>query len=63
VFAVEPLPADSPLWAMPNVIISPHVAGMRADYVARLTDILVDNLGRYSRGEPLRNVVDFTRGY
>ena len=63
VFAVEPLPRESPLWTLPNVIITPHIAGMRADYVARFTDIVVDNLGRFSRGEPLRNLVDFARGY
>ena len=63
VFEVEPLPRESPLWTMPNVIVTPHIAGMRTDYIARLTDILADNLDRYARGERLRNVVDFTRGY
>jgi phosphoglycerate dehydrogenase-like enzyme len=48
---------------MPNVIVTPHISGMRADYVERFTDILVDNLQRFDRGEALRNVVDFDRGY
>ena len=63
VFSVEPLPADSPLWAMPNVIITPHIAGMREDYDECLLDICVDNLQRFASGEPLRNVVDLARGY
>jgi len=63
VFAVEPLPQDSPLWTMRNVIVTPHIAGMRADYGERFTDILVENLSLYSRHEMLRNVVDFTSGY
>jgi phosphoglycerate dehydrogenase-like enzyme len=63
VFAVEPLPQDSPLWTLANVIVTPHIAGMRADYGERFTDILVENLGLYSRREKLRNVVDFTSGY
>ena len=63
VFAVEPLPQDSPLWTMRNVIVTPHIAGMRADYGERFTDILVENLSLYSRRETLRNVVDFTSGY
>ncbi len=63
VFAVEPLPQDSPLWSMPNVIVTPHIAGMRDDYTALFTDILVENLGRFDRGEPMLNVVDFARGY
>lgn len=63
VFAVEPLPPESPLWTMPNVIVTPHIAGMRDDYGAQFTAIFADNLGRYARGEPMRNVVDPARGY
>jgi phosphoglycerate dehydrogenase-like enzyme len=63
VFAVEPLPQDSPLWAMRNVMVTPHIAGMRADYGERFMDILVENLSLYSRRETLRNVVDFSAGY
>jgi phosphoglycerate dehydrogenase-like enzyme len=63
VFAVEPLPADSRLWTLPNVIVTPHIAGMRTDYEERLIDIFVDNLARFERGEALRNRVEPERGY
>jgi phosphoglycerate dehydrogenase-like enzyme len=54
----EPLPADSPLWDSPNVLLSPHSAASLDRYVDSLFDLFADNLGRYVRGEPLRNVVD-----
>jgi phosphoglycerate dehydrogenase-like enzyme len=63
VFEVEPLPADSPLWTLPNVIVTPHIAGMREDYEERFIDIFLDNLGRFARNAPLRNLVDVNRGY
>ena len=63
VFEEEPLPPASPLWALPNVIITPHIAGEPADYARRVADVFVDNAVRFRRGEPLRNVVDFERGY
>ena len=63
VFEEEPLPADSPLWALPNALLTPHVAGEPADYARRVAEIFVDNLTRFRRGEPFRNVVDFERGY
>jgi len=63
VFDEEPLPADSPLWALPNVILTPHVAGEPADYARRVADVFLDNVARWRRHEPLRNVVDFERGY
>jgi phosphoglycerate dehydrogenase-like enzyme len=63
VFAVEPLPTSSPLWSMPNVIITPHLAGMSADYEERMVRSFLDNLARYRRGEPLLNRVDLSRGY
>ena len=63
VFAVEPLPADSPLWAMPNVIVTPHMAGNPGRYEERAAAIFVDNYGRFRAGEPLRNQVDLDRGY
>jgi D-2-hydroxyacid dehydrogenase (NADP+) len=62
-FSMEPLPEDSPLWNMQNVIITPHVAGFTPRYMERLTDLFCDNLRRFMNGEPLINVVDKSRGY
>ncbi len=57
VMVTEPLPSESPLWSHPSVILTPHnSAGGFARY-ERYDDLLVDNLGRYARGEPLRNEV------
>jgi phosphoglycerate dehydrogenase-like enzyme len=63
VFEQEPLPGDSPLWAMDNVIISPHVAGFTPHYDDRATALFADNLRRYLAGEPLLNQVDRAREY
>jgi phosphoglycerate dehydrogenase-like enzyme len=63
VFEQEPLPADSPLWAMPNVIVSPHIGGDISDTPAVFTDAFLANLERYMRGQPLQNVVDKRLGY
>ena len=63
VFETEPLPADSPLWSTRNVIVTPHIAGMRQDYVERLVDLFVANLGAFETRAPMTNVVDLTRGY
>lgn len=63
VFAEEPLPADSPLWAMEQVIITAHYAGATPEYDTRALAIFLDNLRRYTSGAPLRNVVDKRRGY
>jgi len=63
VFEEEPLPADSPLWDMPNVIISPHSAAFGRDYWRPAVDLFLDNFRRYVRGEPLLNVVDKEHGY
>ena len=59
----EPLPQGHPLWAMPNVIITPHYAGDHPGYYKEAFEVFLDNLGRYMRGEPLVNVVDRERGY
>lgn len=59
----EPLPADSPLYTIPNVILTPHISGVTVHYNKRLTDLFVDNLRRYRAGEPLRNLYDPRRGY
>jgi phosphoglycerate dehydrogenase-like enzyme len=63
VFETEPLPAGSPLWAMDNVIISPHSASTVAGENRLLTDLFIDNIGRWLAGEPLRNVFDKDAGY
>ncbi|HEY7976254.1 MAG TPA: NAD(P)-dependent oxidoreductase, partial [Ktedonobacterales bacterium] len=63
VTAQEPLPADSPLWTAPNIIISPHVSGRSPRYSERLTTLLLENIARYRAGQPLRNLVDVARGY
>jgi len=63
VFAHEPLPMESPLWDLPNVIITPHIAGMRFDYSEKFADLFFENLRRYDSGEDLINTVDFQRGY
>jgi phosphoglycerate dehydrogenase-like enzyme len=63
VFAQEPLPNDSPLWSMENVILTPHIAGMTPHYNARATDVFAENLRRYLEGEALLNQVDWGEGY
>ena len=56
VFEREPLPADSPLWAMPNVIVTPHSAGHSDGNEARVAQMFLDNLGRLLEGRPLANL-------
>jgi phosphoglycerate dehydrogenase-like enzyme len=63
VFEQEPLPADSPLWKMDNVIISPHIAGFTPRYDERAAALFAENLHRYLAGEPLLNQVERGRGY
>jgi len=64
VFAEEPLPATSPLWSLPNVIVTPHIAGEPAGYAERfVSQVFADNLARFRGGQPLQNVVDLARGY
>jgi phosphoglycerate dehydrogenase-like enzyme len=53
----EPLPAASPLWSMPNVLVTPHSAGETRAYEDNVIDILLENLDRLWRGQPLRNEV------
>jgi phosphoglycerate dehydrogenase-like enzyme len=62
-FRDEPLPQTSPYWELPNVILTPHTAWSSARVLDRSIDLFCDNLVRYSRGEPLRNVVDPEAGY
>lgn len=63
VFEVEPLPPDHPLWAMENVVITPHIAGYGEHIAGRRHQVLLDNLRRFTRGEPLTNVVEKNRWF
>ncbi len=63
VFEVEPLPADDPLWSMPNVIISPHSASTVTLENRRLVRLFCDNLRRFLAGEDLINVLDVAKLY
>lgn len=63
VFAEEPLPESSPLWNVPNLIVTPHVAGFTRDYLPRSFEIFAENVRRFERGDPLVNEIDRTRGY
>ncbi|MDP2706080.1 MAG: NAD(P)-dependent oxidoreductase, partial [Burkholderiales bacterium] len=57
VFAQEPLPGDSPLWDMPNVLVTPHNASASAGNEARVNALFLDNLRRWTRNQPLINEV------
>lgn len=63
VVAHEPLDPASPLWTLPNVLISPHSASTVDTENGLLTELFCDNLRRYLDGKPLRNVIDKQRGY
>jgi phosphoglycerate dehydrogenase-like enzyme len=63
VFAVEPLPADSPLWDLDNVIVTPHVSNSSPRVRERSLALVVENVRRFKAGEPLLNVVDPAVGY
>ncbi|MDH5422778.1 MAG: D-2-hydroxyacid dehydrogenase [Acidimicrobiia bacterium] len=63
VFETEPLPSDSPLWRMENVIITPHHAGDLDDYAERVAELFLENLVRYQAGQPLLNTIDKRLGY
>jgi phosphoglycerate dehydrogenase-like enzyme len=58
VFATEPLPAPSPLWDLPNVLVSPHTAALSVRENERIVDLFVANLGRFLGGEALANRID-----
>jgi phosphoglycerate dehydrogenase-like enzyme len=59
----EPLPPDHPLWSMPRVVITPHVAARSTETYQRIILLVSENLRRYVAGEPLLSVVDVKRGY
>lgn len=59
----EPLPADSPLWDMENVLITAHTSGATPRYWERQADLIAENIRRIQRGDPPRNIVDLEAGY
>ncbi len=63
VFGEEPLPAESEIWDLPNLIVTPHLAGGTLPYLDRATELFRDNLERYVAGQPMVNVLDKQRGY
>ncbi|MBR6029350.1 MAG: D-2-hydroxyacid dehydrogenase [Clostridia bacterium] len=65
VFETEPLPPEDSLWDCPRLLLTPHIAGnMTLPYtVERIKELFIENLGRYSAGEPLRSLVNRARGY
>jgi phosphoglycerate dehydrogenase-like enzyme len=63
VFPEEPLPDNSPLWKMSNVIITPHISGITTHYDARAIALFIENLKRHLAGQPLLNLIDLNEGY
>jgi phosphoglycerate dehydrogenase-like enzyme len=59
----EPLPPDSPFWTLPNVLVTPHTAGVRLDHWDAAVTLFAENLRRFERGQPLVNLVDKRAGY
>jgi len=62
-FRREPLPAESPYWRLPNVLVSPHTASFAGDYWAPVVDLFLENVRRFKAREPLLNPVDKRLGY
>jgi phosphoglycerate dehydrogenase-like enzyme len=62
-FAQEPLPADSPLWSLPNVVVTPHASNSSPRVRQRTLALFAENVRRFKAGEPLLNRVDFEAGY
>ena len=63
VFAHEPLPADSPLWTLPSVVLSPHTAALSVHENARIVALLAENLRRFARGDELKNALNLSEFY
>ena len=62
-FVNEPLASNSPLWDLPHLILTPHVAGLRVDYDLQITRLFCKNLRRYLKGQELLNIVDKEKGF
>jgi phosphoglycerate dehydrogenase-like enzyme len=62
-FVHEPLPAESPLWSLPNVVVTPHASNSSPRVRQRTLALFVENMRRFKAGEPLLNRVDFESGY
>lgn len=63
VFEHEPLSQESPLWTMPNVIITPHLAALSPYYLDRAIKVFADNLGRFAQNGEMYNLIDKAKGY
>ncbi len=63
VYPEEPLPKDSPLWKLPEVVLTPHISGNTLYYDQRAMELFAVNLGRYINDQPLFNLIDLKRGY
>lgn len=63
VFEQEPLPAESPLWQLPNVIITPHLGALSPSYMERAVKLFAENITRYLAGEAPVNLIDLAKGY
>jgi phosphoglycerate dehydrogenase-like enzyme len=63
VFATEPLPVESPLWGLPNVLLTPHCSARTSRFMFDNVQLFLDNLDRYVQGQELLNVVDKRLGY
>lgn len=63
VFQAEPLPAESPLWGLDRLLISPHCSAVYAEWAMQSFDLFLGNLARWRQGQPLINIVDPQRGY
>ena len=63
VFPEEPIPTDSPLWKIPNGILTPHISGITRHYEERAVEVFITNLDRFVNNQSLLNLVDIQRGY
>ena len=63
VFQTEPLPADNPLWDLPNLVMSPHCSSVFEGWEQASMSLFCENLARFKQGETLKNIVDPKKGY